>query len=314
MTTLKRELHSMNALTTFEAAARRLSFTRAAEELHVTQAAVSRQIQRLEQQLGVRLFHRLHRQLELTGAGRQLQQVVAAGLNDIARGIRRVRIATDAPLVTISATIGLATYWLMPRVHGFCATSPDIDIRILAGDHSVDPDGDEVDIAITYGADDRLVRPGATLLAREVVVPVCSPEYLSRRPDLAAAGPQALLGEALLHLDAEHWNRLEGSIVDWPLWFDHFNVRLTRGLKGIRTNNYPMLIEAAVAGRGIALGWRPIIDDLLDDGRLVTIGEARIEGRMGYFVLPPREREPSSAVRSVMDWLTDIASHYMRSS
>lgn len=300
---LKRALPPLNALVTFEAAARLVSFTRAAEELHVTQAAVSRQIARLEQHLGTRLFHRGQRRLELTGAGRQLQESVTAGLGELTRGVRRVRMSTGEPPVTLAATIAFSTYWLMPRIHAFRERHPEVDVRVLAGDRELDPSADDVDISVCYGDDS--VPPGQvrTMLGREAIVPVCAPGYRDAHPELAGAGAEALREQALLHLDPEHWNRLHGVVIDWLVWLEHYGVALPEGLHGIRLNNYPMLIDAVLAGRGIGLGWRPIIDDMLADGRLVPAVEEEMHTPRAYWAAVASDRPLPAGARLVHDWL-----------
>lgn len=307
MTSLKRELPPLNALVTFEAAARLNSFTRAADELHVTQAAVSRQIQRLERQLGTRLFHRSHRSLALTGAGRRLQEAVTSGLDHITRGVRRVRMTTTEPPVTLAATIAFANYWLMPRLHALRRQHPDTDVRVLADDRPLDPDADDVDIVIAFGSESD--RPGhhQHLIGGERVVPVCAPSYLAARPHLRAARPGDLLAEELLHLDPEHWRRLRGTVIDWPVWFDHFGVSPRAGLHGLRLNNYTMLLDAALAGQGIALGWRPVIDDLLTSGRLAALIDEELPTACGYSTAVARDRPMTPAVRRVHDWLLQSA-------
>lgn len=303
MTSLKRELPPLNALVTFEAAARLASFTRAARELHVSQAAVSRQIARLEQQLGTRLFHRGQRRLELTGAGRRLQESVTSGLGEIAGGVRRVRMSGDEPPVTVAATIAFANYWLMPRIHGLREHHPGIDVRILAGDRELDPAADDVDIVICYGEEHEPPGQRRALLGAEVIVPVCSPAYRAAHPELATAGPADLAAQHLLHLDPEHWNRLHGVVIDWPVWFDQYGVRLDTGLHGIRMNNYPMLLDAVAAGRGIGLGWRPVIDDLLADGRIVPAIDEWMETPRGYYAAVATDRPLSRQAGEVHRWL-----------
>ena len=307
MTSLKRELPPLNALVTFEAAARLASFTKAAHELHVSQAAVSRQIARLEQQLGTRLFHRGQRRLELTGAGRRLQECVTSGLGEIARGVRRIRMSGDEPPVTLAATIAFATYWLMPRIHAFRERHPAIDVRVLAGDRELDPGVDDVDIAVCYG--DETAPPGQqrALLGAEGIVPVCSPGYRASHPALAESDPAALVDHDLLHLDPEHWNRLHGVVIDWPVWFEHYGVTLDAGLHGIRLNNYPMLVDALLAGRGIGLGWRPVIDDLLADGRLVHAVDVEMKTPRGYYAAIATDRPLSNQARHVHEWLLEHA-------
>lgn len=304
MTSLKRELPPLNALVTFEAAARLLSFTRAAAELNVSQAAVSRQIQRLERQLGARLFHRGHRSLDLTGAGRRLQESVTGGLEEIARGVRRVRTASGTTTVTLSATIAFATFWLMPRIHAFRERHPDIDVRILAGDRDLDPAADDVDIAVCYGDTDRVPGQQRTLLGAERIVPVCAPAFRDLHPELRDGAPAVLAGQDLLHLDPEHWNRIHGVVVDWPVWFEHYGVQSARELHGMRLNNYPMLIDAILAGQGIGLGWRPIIDDLLHGGRLVpAIDIDEMDTPRGYYAAVASGSALSPAVERVHEWL-----------
>jgi DNA-binding transcriptional LysR family regulator len=307
MTSLKRELPPLNALVTFEAVARLRGFTAAAEELHVSQAAVSRQIARLEQQLGTRLFHRGKGHFEPTGAGVRLHEAVSSGLEEIGRGVRRVRTSAEEPPVTLAATIAFATYWLMPRIHAFRERHPEVDVRILSADGDLDPIADDVDIAVHYG--DSPPQPGErrSLLGRERVVPVCSPAYARAHPELASAGPAALAEQVLLHLDPQHWNRLHGVIIDWPVWFETHGVGIETGMHGNRMNNYPMLLDEARAGRGIALGWRPVIDDLLRDGRLVRAIDHEMQTPRGYYAAVASDRSLPSAVRRVHDWLVQCA-------
>jgi DNA-binding transcriptional LysR family regulator len=303
MVSLKRELPPLNALVTFEAAARQSSFTRAAQELHVSQAAVSRQIARLEQQLGTRLFHRGQRRLELTGAGRRLRESVTTGLNEIASGIRRVRMSGEEPPVTLASTIAFANYWLMPRIHAFREHHPGIDVRILAGDRELDPSADDVDIAVCYGEDQTPSGQRRTLLGAEVIIPICSPGYRDAHPELTSAEPADLVGHHLLHLDPEHWNRLHGVVIDWPVWFDQYGVSLEAGLHGIRMNNYPMLLDAVIAGRGIGLGWRPVIDELLANGQIVPAIDTQLRTARGYYAAVPTDRPLSAQACEVHHWL-----------
>jgi len=305
MTTLKRELPPLNALVTFEAAARLQGFTRAAAELGVTQAAVSRQIQRLEQQLGTILFRRGHRQLELTASGRRLREAVDSGLNEIALGVRRVRLSAAEPPVSIAATISFSTYWLMPRLHAFRQANPDTDIRILAEDRDLDPGSDDVDIVVRFGEETQVPGREPYSMGRERIVPVCTPAYMEAHPELREASPEDLVDAELLHLDPEHWNHLlHGAVIDWPVWFQHHGVKLDRGLRGIRLNNYVMLMDAVFAGRGIALGWRPVIDDLIESGELVRIVDAELVTPRSYWAIIGARQENAEATRRVFEWLT----------
>ena len=309
MVSLKRELPPLNALVTFEAAARLASFTRAARELCVSQAAVSRQIGRLEAELGTRLFRRGRRRLELTGPGRRLQESVTSGLGEIAQGVRHLRASGDEVPVTLAATIAFATYWLMPRVHAFRERHPGVDVRVLAGDRELDPISDDVDISVCYG--EATTPPGQqrALLGAEAIVPVCSPGYRAEHPELAHARPADLARQTLLHLDPEHWNRLHGVVIDWPVWLEQYGVTLEAGLHGVRMNNYPMLLDAVLAGRGIGLGWRPVIDDLLADGRLLPAVDTELHTPRGYYAAVAAERPLSEQAREVHRWLLAQAGH-----
>ena len=307
MSSPNRDLPPLNALVTFEAAARTGSFTRAAAERHVTQAAVSRQIQRLEAALGVRLFRRGHRRLELTAPGRRLQDAVSTGLAEIAGGVRAMRHAASEAPVSVAATIAFAGYWLMPRIHAFRQRHPEVDVRLIAVDRDLEP-GDDLDIAVRYGSAGSGPGERRTLLGEAAVVPVASPGYLRARPRLADGRPEDLLGESLLHLDEEHWNQLAGLVVDWPLWFERQGLALSGPLHGIRLNNYPMLLEAVLAAQGVGLGWRPVVDGLLAEGRLVALGNGELVTGRGYYAVTSTRRPLADRARLLHDWLAGAES------
>ncbi|MGI9505503.1 MAG: LysR family transcriptional regulator, partial [Geminicoccaceae bacterium] len=206
----RNQLPPLTALPAFEAAARLLSFTRAAEELAVTQAAISRQIRVLEEYLGVRLFDRHHRRIRLTEEGQRFQHVVAVALDLVAGSAEELRgraISTD---LTIAADISMAHLWLLPRFPRFREAFPDIAVNILASEREADCLKDGVDLALLYGNGDW---PGfdAHLLVQEEIFPICSPAYLQTRPPIKSLDD--LAGEVLLDLRGERWDW-----VDWRQW------------------------------------------------------------------------------------------------
>ncbi|HXH02485.1 MAG TPA: transcriptional regulator GcvA [Candidatus Competibacteraceae bacterium] len=295
MQRLRTKLPPLNSLVAFEASARHLSFTRAAEELHVTQGAVSRQVRLLEEHLGIRLLHRFHRIIRLTAAGHRLQQAVTLGLEHIASAAGELRANRNLDQVTVAATLAFTSFWLIPRIPKFRAAYPNIDVRVLAIDREIDYAADGVDIAIRYGYGQW---PGleASFLLGEEIFPVCSPGYLQGRPALTS--PADLLGETLLCPDEEHWK--------WTVWQDWLRsqgVHAAPNRHGLRLSNYPMLIQAALAGQGIALGWRYLVEDMLASGALIKPLEASMRGERAEYVVIPSDVPPSAAVLAFREWI-----------
>lgn len=306
MRTLKRRLPSLNALLTFEAAARHLSFTRAAEELFVSQAAVSRQIRRLEEQLGTPLFRRYHRSLALTEAGHRLREAVTMGLSHIASAAEEIGASARTEQIQAATTVAFATYWFLPRLNAFRQHYPEVDVRVLASDRSSDHLGDHVDIALTCGVSDV---PGwrADRLFSEVVFPVCTPEYLAAHP---VGGVGDLPDRVLLHLDPRHWEEIGWEPVSWEVWLQQFGVDFRPRAAALSFNNYPMLIEATLGGAGIALGWGHLCARLLQQGRLVRPVPEEWDSRRSYYLATRNEPACSPECATLRDWLlTDLRGH-----
>lgn len=295
MQTLRHALPPANALVVFEAAARRLSFTQAAAELGVSQAAVSRQIQGLEQHLGIALFHRLHRAVRLTAEGERLRAAVTMGLGHIAETASTLRRATGPAEVTVSTTVAFAAFWLMPRIDRFYAAHPGLDLRLLASDTPVDPRSESIDVAVRYGDG---VWPGlsALKLFEEEIFPVCSPAYLAGRPALREASD--LLGEALLHQDV-----VEPSWLSWGAWLKQKGVAAPAKIPGPRVNNYTIVIQAAQAGQGIALGWHRLVAGMIEAGSLVRPIAATLQAKHAYYLVVPTGRNLPKEATAFRDWL-----------
>lgn len=303
---LRRRLPPLTGLTTFEAAARHLSFTNAAAEMNVTQAAVSRQIRSLEEHLGAPLFRRQHRSLQLTAKGKQLHQAVTMGLEHIANVAWEISTTRSSGQITVAATIAFAAFWLMPRLARFHKAFPKIDVRVLASDRNPELDADDIDIAFTCG-DTHQVGQEAHFLFTEEVFPVCSPRYLASRPPINTAGD--LLGETLLHLDEEHWSRLGWSPINWPVWLESNGIETVPEQHGLWLNNYPMVVQAALDGQGIALGWRHLIEDLLLRGLLVRPVEGVLNSQRGYFLVVSTSTPLSEEAIAFRDWILGGISH-----
>lgn len=292
-------LPPLQTLRAFEAAARLASFTRAAAELNVTQGAISRQVRNLEERLGVELFRRADRRIALTPAGSQFRSAVRGALERIAEATAELDVrGADGP-VTIGASSALASLWLMPRLAAFRRSEPDLEIRVLASDHDFEPDAGHVDLLITYAGappsgDD--VRH----LFDEVIYPVCGPDYLG-----GGRGPRTavdLLAETLLVLDDDHpdW-------IGWPTWFARADVAHQAPRRSIRVNSYPMLLQAAVAGQGIALGWGHLVDDLVGAGNLVPLSLDRLRTTGAFFLRSLRPIPDDSPAGRLREWLATSA-------
>ena len=297
----KYRLPPLGLFRTFEAVARHLSFTAAASELCLTQSAVSRQIATLELLTGLRLFRRLHRAIELTPAGQRLLEAVTRGLDQIHGCLTALGTATKMPQITVSATVAFAWFWLMPRLDQFSARHPEVDLRILATDTPVLPGRGDVDVAILFGSG-QWEGINSQLLFLERVYPVCSPRFLSAHPALLR--PDDLLCQTLLHLDID---RSAPDSVDWQRWLASQGVTGQPVLPGIRFNSYPMVLQAAEAGRGVALGWSYIVDPIVASGRLVQPVGGAMETRNGYYLSTSEDAPRAPELEDFLRWIATEA-------
>lgn len=291
---LSRTLPPLRALIAFEAAARCGSFTAAARELNVSQPAVSRQVRALEEALGVAVFAREHRRVVLTGAGKIYFDAVTSGFSRIVEGGREVSQAYQPNRLTIYANYGLATYWLMPRLSEYQAANPEVDIAVCTVESEQQLSDSEPEIAIRFGngnwSDGEI-----GLLFKERSFPVCSPSYLDGREPIQSVAD--LLQHQLL--------RVQTDYKPWLDWVGFFRAcGLTAGrLRGPTYNNYTLAIQAAIAGRGIAIGWDQILDDYLQRDWLVRPIEHVVATNRGYYIVANRKAGWSDATQDVLDWL-----------
>lgn len=281
----RRHLPSLGALATFEVAAKHLSFTLAAKELNITQGAVSQQIRLLEKALELPLFVRKHNALELTAAGSDLYTAVSAGLDTISAGVGLLQPDGQPETVTVSATDGMAVYWLKPLIESFRAEHPQIGFVVLASDEdNALRNYSGVDVALLCGNERSEVGEELHFLFPEAAQPVCSPDYLAKHGPFADA--QSLNRANLLHLHERHWSAdaIGWQPLGWEEWFRAQGARWERGASSLSTNKVALLIEATLAGEGIMLGWQHMVEKLLAEGRLVFAHPAPITAGRGNFL------------------------------
>ncbi|UVC09683.1 LysR family transcriptional regulator [Rhizobium sp. TH2] len=296
MQSLKRLLPSASALVVFEAAGRRENFSRAAEELSMTQAAVSYAVRTLESQLGVPLFHRSHRAVSLTETGARFHADVSAGLARIQKSAEQIRAKGRETNVTLSASSAFGSMWVLPRIPKFREELPDIDLRIHASVRDLELDEEGIPLGIRGGDPAAWPNYHAALLAPEVVNAVASPAFIESHgmPDSMAALAQL----RLIHLEEP-----ARVACDWKEWFESAGHEYRPQSRLLTINDYVLVIQAALAGEGVALGWQHLIERQVASGALVPVSDHVFETGSDFYVVWPRSRELSTPARKVRDWL-----------
>ncbi len=295
MAGLRSRLPPANSLVAFEAAARHLNFTRAARELSVTQAAVSRQMQILEDHLGLALFQRKPRGLKLTPGGHRLHRAVTMGLEHIAGAVAELRRAGPKADLTVSTSVTFASYWLMSRVAKFRASHPEIELKLVASAPVRDLVAAGVDLAVRYGSG-RWPDVESIHLMDNEVFPVCAPGYFEGRKGLEH--PRDLLDEVLLHL-VEY----DRNWVTWEAWLRSFGVEWRPRHKGLAFDNFLVLIQAALDGQGIALGGGRLAEDFIARGTLVRPIGSTLRSDQAFYLLVPTGGALSEPARLFRDWI-----------
>jgi LysR family glycine cleavage system transcriptional activator len=292
---MPRRLPALNALKAFEAAARHESFTRAAEELCVTQGAVSHQVKALEQELAIKLFNRERQRLVITAAGREYLAVVRDALDRIAVGTERLMQRQASGALTISTSPDFAAKWLVHRLGRFAEAHPGIDLRVSATLHHVDFAREDVDLAVRHG-DGSWAGLHVERLCAEQLFPVCSPRLAGGRARLRR--PADVLKFPLLHLE---------SSKEWSRWFDIAGVedagRAPSQVRAQVLNRASMLIDAAVDGQGIALARTTLAAWDLINGRLVRPFAEALRLSSSYWLVCPKATTMLPKVKQARDWL-----------
>ena len=294
---MSRRLPPLNALRAFEAAGRRLSISKAAEELNVTPAAVSHQVKALEEFLGHALFRRLNRALMLTDAGQILLPGLRDGFDHLALAAEKLSARRDDDTLTISTSPSFAAKWLVPRFDRFRVAHPHIELRIDATDRVVDLSRGEADIAIRYGAGDY---PGlrSELLICDEVFPVCSPRLCRGPPPLTK--PEDLAGHTLLHVK---WDVLRETAPSWHMWLLAGGVSGVDATRGPRFNLDSMALQAAIEGHGVALVSGALLADDLAAKRLVRPFDLSLPVPFGYYVVVTERALTQPNVAAFFDWI-----------
>jgi len=295
-----RRLPALNALKAFEAAARHESFTRAAEELCVTQGAVSHQVKALEEELGVKLFNRERQRLVITEAGRDYLAVVRDALDRIAVGTERLVQRQRSGALTISTSPDFAAKWLVHRLGRFAEAHPDIDLRVSATMHHVDFAREDVDLAVRHG-DGRWAGLHVERLCSEQLFPVCSPKLLDGRRRLRA--PADIVKFPLLHLDGRQ---------DWSTWLEAAGVNSPDMAHGPIMNRASMLIDAAIDGQGIALARSALAAWDLLNGRLVRPFTEALPLSKSYWIVCPKATSMLPKISRARNWLVAEAADDLR--
>lgn len=297
-----RALPSLDLIRGFEAAARLLSFTKAAQELFLTQSAVSRQVQALEEHLGVPLFERRHREIRLTDAGQQLYRSSTEALRLLTDTATRIRDKGVGRSVTVTCSIGFASLWLVPRLMDFRERHPDIDIRIDANNRLLELDRERIEVAVRY-CPARLAPADALKLFGEEVYPVCSPTLLGRA-DKPLAEPADLRHHVLLHYQGAEKFWPTGS---WRVWLETMGLHGLHSAGSLEFNQYDQLIHAALEGQGVALGVSPLVRRHIRQGRLVGLFEQRFASPRGYYLITARFAATRPEVRDFTAWVVEAA-------
>lgn len=288
---MNRRLPPLNALRAFESAARHLSFTLAADELHVTQAAISHQIKGLEEWLEIPLFHRRNRALELTEAGTSYLPSVCTALDTIAEATDRLTRVTSPRTLTVSCLTSFASKWLLPRLGRFQAAYPNLDVLLETTTNLTDFTRQEVDVAIRMGAG---TWKGLQIefLMTEVLFPVCSPALLTGPKPLRT--PADLVHHTLIHDD---------FTIGWENWCREAGVTGIDIQRGPRFTDSALMLQAVIGGRGVCLARDALVRDDLAAGRLVRPFSAQVPGLEAYYIVAPPDHFQRPKVKAFRDWL-----------
>jgi LysR family glycine cleavage system transcriptional activator len=291
------------ALRAFEAAGRHLNFTRAAAELGLTPAAISHQIKEFEDQLGVGLFLRTSRTMQLTPAGEILHAAAAEALAGLTRAVARARKTRGGMSLRITASASIAAKWLVPRIDEFMQRWPEIDVRMDISTNVRDFDRDDVDVAIRWGSGD-YAGMRSDRLFDNTISPVCSPKLLRSRQPLNE--PRDLLRHMLIHVA---WSGQGITWPDWRMWMLAAGIKDFDDGPGLHFTESGPAIQAAIDGQGVVLGDSSLVADDLAAGRLVQPFALSIKGppQFAYYIVSPEETAGDPLVSAFRDWVLEEA-------
>lgn len=299
MRNLGKLISSQRSLIVFETAARLGSFTKAAEDMGLQQPSVSAAIKQLEADLAVQLFYRSHRRVDLTNAGKRLYADVSRALTDIEHSIQTVRQMGRGDYVTLSTSSAFAYYWMMPKLQDLRERHPFVDLRLQNSDREPDLDAENISLAIRLGRGDW---PGynAELIAEEVIYPVAAPNIMAQLGDSSALTD--LLKHRLIHLEEPIRER-----PTWSQWFAYHGLHGHDVNKGLRLNDYALVLQVALAGEGFAFGWDHIVKDLIAQKMLLGAKNWSWKTGNGIYLVWSKNRPLNAAALHVRDWVLETA-------
>ena len=294
---MARKLPPLNALRAFEASARHLSFSRAADELGVTPAAISHQVRLLEDVLRVPLFRRVNRSVLLTDAGRSCLPLLSEGFDFLARAVAAAQADQDSGLLTVSIAPSFASKWLVPRIERFSNAHPEIDVRISASMTLVDFRSDKVDVAIRFGKGDY---PGLRVdkLFAESISPMCSPTLM--HGDRPLGVPTDLRHHTLIHDDSAY---LFGPTPDWRMWLAAAGADSVDSSRGSRFSFADHALQAAIDGTGVVLGRNSLAAADIAAGRLIRPFDLSLSIAFGYYLVRPDVAVEPPKVAAFCEWV-----------
>jgi LysR family glycine cleavage system transcriptional activator len=294
-----RHIPGLQSLKAFDASARLLSFTKAAQELNVTPAAISHQIKELEELTGVTLFHRTSRHMQLSRAGMILKPAIADALEGLTDALQRIRQLENPMQVRVTASPSIAAKWLVPRLDRFLDAVPGADVRIDVSSSVLDLERDDVDVAIRFGDG---VYPGLSVdkLFHDVLFPVCSPGLLQEGKPLRE--PRDLLQFTLIHLEYE----AQGAVwPNWRMWMLAAGIKDFNDTRGLHFSQTSLAIQAAIDGHGVALGDSTLVGDDLAAGRLVKPFELALKSpaQFAYHLITRRDTADRPMIKTFRNWI-----------
>ena len=292
-----RRLPPLISLRVFEAVARHLSFTSAANELHVTQAAVSHQVKKLEEWLGVTLFLRLNRSIKLTKEGQAYAEPLTKAFDALAAATDKVLKETRPQSINISTFDSIAANWLAPRIRKFQESYPEVALKIVTRNSYTDFSSSDVDVEIRYG-DGNWANQYVVKIADEEIFPVCSPKLLGRKRKLKSYDETADYN--LIH---------DEMVMEWSDWLEAADAAKANATKGLRYNHSHIVIQSAIAGEGMALGRSLLVADDLEKGRLIAPFDLKIRSKFSYYFVCPKELADQVWITSFRDWLLEEAAN-----
>lgn len=298
-----RHIPGLQALKAFDAAARHLSFTKAAAELNVTPAAISHQIKELEEQTGIVLFERTSRSMQMTRQGQILRGAVAEALAQLTRGLQRIRELSNPAQLRVTASPSIAAKWLVPRLDGFLTSHQGADVRVDVSSAVLDFERDGIDVAIRFGRGNYEGLKVEKLFSDEVF-PVCSPALLKGRKPIRE--PRDLLQHTLIHLE---WEAQGAVWPNWKMWMQAAGIPDFDDSRGLHFNQTSLALQAAIDGHGVALGDTTLAADDLADGRLVKPFDLALKSpaQFAYFLIVSDESQKRPIVQSFMSWVREEA-------